>query len=213
MPDPHCGGARIAGLAGLLAIVAPTPFRAGGFGEEPVQETSRLLELQLTRAANFGSLASISSAESRHLPPAICRARLKPHPFRRALASVRRTWRSEHGAVTAEAVIWMPVMIFLFALVADTALVLGGQARVLRVVQDTNRAVSIGRITNVEDAETQVFSRISRITPNAVVTTTVDSGLITTQVRIPATDLTSVGLVDAFLNLDVTVTAQHLAES
>ncbi len=107
----------------------------------------------------------------------------------------------------------MPVMIFLFALVADTALVLGGEARVLRVVQDTNRAVSIGRITNVEDAETQVFSRISRIAPHAVVTTTVDSGLITTQVRIPATDLTSVGLVDAFLNLDVMVTAQHLAES
>jgi Flp pilus assembly protein TadG len=107
----------------------------------------------------------------------------------------------------------MPVMIFLFALVADTALVLGGEARVLRVVQDTNRAVSIGRITTVEDAETQVFSRISRIAPNAVVTTTVDSGLITTQVRIPATDLTSVGLVDALINLDVTVTAQHLAES
>lgn len=134
-------------------------------------------------------------------------------PFRHALASARAAWCREDGAATIEAVIWMPVMIFLFALVADTALVLGGEARVLRVVQDTNRAVSIGRITNVEDAETQVFSRISRIAPNAVVTTTVDSGLITTQVRIPATDLTSVGLVDAFLNLDVTVTAQHLAES
>lgn len=131
----------------------------------------------------------------------------------RALRSARRAMGREDGAATIEAVIWMPVMIFLFALVADTALILGGEARVLRVVQDTNRAVSIGRITKVEDAQTQVLAQISRLAPHAVVTTTVDSGLITTQVRIPATDFTSVGLVDGLLDLDLMVTAQHLAES
>jgi Flp pilus assembly protein TadG len=155
-----------------------------------------------------------SKSRDRVAPPQTCERAQPVHKvFGRYFASARRAWCNESGAATIEAVIWMPVMIFLFALVADTALVLGGEARVLRVVQDTNRAVSIGRITNVEDAETQVFSRISRIAPHAVVTTTVDSGLITTQVRIPATDLTSVGLVDSFLNLDVMVTAQHLAES
>jgi Flp pilus assembly protein TadG len=121
--------------------------------------------------------------------------------------------RNVDGGATVEVVIWLPVLLFLFSLIADTALILGGEARILRVVQDTNRAVSVGRITTVADAEAQVFSQISGIAPNANVTTTVVSGLITTEVTVPATDFTSVGLVDAFLSLNILVTAQHLAES
>ncbi len=103
----------------------------------------------------------------------------------------------------------------IFALIADTALIFGGEARVLRVIQDANRAMSIGRITEAEVAQDLVFSRIQNLAPNAVVTTTYDDtlGLINTVVAIPATDFTSVGLVDPFLNLTVTVSAQHLAES
>jgi Flp pilus assembly protein TadG len=127
--------------------------------------------------------------------------------------SIRRMRRNVDGGATVEVVIWLPVLLFLFSLIADTALILGGEARILRVVQDTNRAVSVGRITTVADAEAQVFSQISGIAPNANVTTTVVSGLITTEVTVPATDFTSVGLVDAFLSLNILVTAQHLAES
>ncbi len=119
----------------------------------------------------------------------------------------------EDGTSTVEFVIWTPLIMFVFALIADTALIFGGEARVLRVVQDANRAMSIGRITEVKDAQDLVLSQIQNLAPHAIVTTTVVSGLINTVVAIPATDFTSVGLVDAFLNLTVTVSAQHLAES
>ena len=37
--------------------------------------------------------------------------------------------------------------------VADAALIYGGQARILRVVQDGNRAMSIGRVTDTNTLE------------------------------------------------------------
>ncbi len=112
-------------------------------------------------------------------------------------------------------VIWLPTLIFVFALISDTALIFGGQARVLRVVQDANRAMSVGRVTTVQETQNLVMAGIRGLTPNAVVTTTMNTttGLIMTNVVIPATDFTSVGLVDALLNIDVNVSAEHLSES
>lgn len=121
-------------------------------------------------------------------------------------------FREEDGAATIEAVIWIPVLIFVFALITDVALVFGGEARILRVVQDANRATSIGLIRSADDTEAMVYAGILGLAPHASVTTTIDSGLISTLVVVPATDLTSVGLVDALLDLNVNVSSQHLAE-
>lgn len=121
--------------------------------------------------------------------------------------------RKEDGAATVEFVIWLPVMVFLLGLVADTAMIFGEQARVLRVVQDANRAMSIGRVRTVEDTQSMILAGIVRIAPNASVATTVNGGIISSTVLIPVTDLTATGLVDSFTDFNVAVFAQHLAES
>lgn len=125
-----------------------------------------------------------------------------------------KRYRSESGASTVEFVMWLPVVLLVLALIADTALILGGQARVLRVVQDANRAMSIGRIRQTADVEQLIHAQISGLAPTSTVETTVSSnGLITSIVSIPVGDLASTGLVSAFSGLVVTVQAQHLAEN
>lgn len=112
-----------------------------------------------------------------------------------------------------EFVLWLPIMAFLFAIVADTAMIFGGQAQVLRVVQDANRAMSIGRVRTIDATQGLILSGIANIAPNASVVTTVSGGLISSTVMIPVTDLTATGLVDSFTDFEVAVYAQHLAES
>ena len=123
--------------------------------------------------------------------------------------------KQEDGATTIEFVLWLPVFAMLFALVADTALIMGGQAQVLRVVQDTNRSMSVGRIRSEELAQEMILANIRDIAPTATVTTTYDqfTGLISSRVLIPASDLTATGLVDSFSDFNVAVFAQHLAEN
>lgn len=122
--------------------------------------------------------------------------------------------KQEDGATTIEFVLWLPVFALLLALVADTALIMGGQAQVLRVVQDVNRSMSVGRITLAADAQQMILDSIRNIAPSATVTTTYDeaTGLISSRVLIPARDLTATGLVASFSNLNVPVFAQHLSE-
>lgn len=127
---------------------------------------------------------------------------------------LRALWARDDAAVSVDAVLWMPVFIFLFALLADVSLILGDQARVLRVVQDTNRAVSIGRIRTSEDAEQYIRDQISDLSPNAEVDTVVDdAGVIHSTVILPVSDLTATRMVNALKGMNVTVTAQHMAEN
>lgn len=129
-----------------------------------------------------------------------------------ALARVRKDVADETGAATVEVVLWLPVMALLFALVADTAMIFGAQAQVVRVVQDGNRAYSTGRIRDPVLVQDTIKAQITGISPRAVVTTTNVDGQISTVVAMPVEDLTATGLVDAFANFTVRVRAQHLSE-
>ena len=121
--------------------------------------------------------------------------------------------RAEQGASTIEFVIWVPVFALLLGLVADAALIYGGQARILRVVQDGNRAMSIGRVTDTNTLESQIATQLRPLSARAVVSTTVTGGVINSSVTVPLSDLTATGLVAAFDGLTMTVSAQHMAEN
>ena len=128
-------------------------------------------------------------------------------------AQALRFLRAEQGAATIEFVIWVPVFALLLGLVADAALIYGGQARILRVVQDGNRAMSIGRVTDTNTLESQIATQLRPLSPRAVVSTTVAGGVINSSVTVPLSDLTATGLVAAFDGLTMTVSAQHMAEN
>lgn len=127
--------------------------------------------------------------------------------------SIARGLSDESGAATVEFVLWLPVMAALFGLVVDTSIIFGGQSQILRVVQDVNRAVSIGHVRTSDDAEAMILAGIDNIAPNASVDTTLSNGIISSIVTIPVSDLSVTNLIDVFHDFNVIVSAQHLSEN
>ncbi|MFC2968372.1 TadE/TadG family type IV pilus assembly protein [Acidimangrovimonas pyrenivorans] len=119
----------------------------------------------------------------------------------------------QDGSSTIEVVLWLPLFVFFIALMIDTALVFGAQARVLRVVQDANRSFSVGHVRTTTATEQMITSGIADIAPDATVTTSVTNGVIKSTVKIPLYDLTATGFVSAFNGIDLSVSAQHMAEN
>lgn len=118
----------------------------------------------------------------------------------------------EDGAVTVEFVLWLPLILAVMGFIADASLAFGSRSTIMRVLQDTNRAVSVGKITDLTEAEAQLTAAIAGIAPNAIVETTVDQGVITSVVTVPIRDLTSIGIIAKLHDFDLVIASQHLSE-
>lgn len=128
--------------------------------------------------------------------------------------AVRRGFfRQEQGTATVEFVIWLPVVMLVFAIIVDVSLILGGEAQALRVVQDANRGLSVGYFLKVEDAKAYVLKQVKPLSSNAKIDITVINGVINSRLTMPAKDLMSTGFYDSFINLNVTVVAEFLSEA
>jgi hypothetical protein len=101
----------------------------------------------------------------------------------------------------------------MFCLAADTALIFAKQAEVMRVVQDANRAMSVGRLTSADATEAYIAAQIAAISPAAEIETTVTSGVIATTVTMPSSDLAATGMIPALTGINVSVTSQHMSEA
>lgn len=136
--------------------------------------------------------------------------------FSNLLRPVRRYRQHEDGSVTVEFVLWIPILVLLISLTADAALLFGAKANVLRVVQDANRAASIGRLGPVDEmtveAQDYVRARIGFMADNATITSVVNGNVISTTVVIPSNDLIATGFLGRLANINVTINAQHLLE-
>lgn len=125
---------------------------------------------------------------------------------------VKKFRRDERGSATIEAVLWLPFFVIFFVMIADVSLVFFRQTDVLRVVQDGNRALSVGRLGSASEVETFVKDRISPLTNAAQVTTTVDNGVIDTRALVPVEDLVAVGMFNFLSGYYVAVESSHYVE-
>lgn len=121
-------------------------------------------------------------------------------------------WKREDGSATTRSIMWLPVFIGFFCLVADVSLIFFKQTVAIRVVQDTNRGLSIGRLADEQAAEEFAAEIIHQMSPSATVDTTIDNGVIRTQVKMPANELDAVGWFDVLRNMDVFVFSQQMKE-
>lgn len=121
--------------------------------------------------------------------------------------------RKDDGAATIEAVLWIPFFIMLFLLIADVSMIFHGQSKLLRIAQDANRNMSVGRLTTTTDVVSFVKAQVGTFSSDPQATTTVAAGLITTTVSVPMTDLDLFGVSGIFRGVRMTVRAQHLMES
>jgi len=121
-------------------------------------------------------------------------------------------FKGTDGSATIEAVLWTPAFFALVMLVADVSMIFNGQARMLRIVQDANRSLSVGRVLTAAEVEATVKEKVANIDANAVVKTTVVDGLITTTLTIPADKLDLLGWFSVLRQASVKVSAQHYVE-
>ena len=131
----------------------------------------------------------------------------------RRLSLISRFRKTEKGAVTVEAVLWLPFFILFMFGIGELGLVFYGQARVLEIAQDTNRGTSVGRFNTTDEAEAWAEAALAPFSDEIVATTTIDKGVITTVITISAGDLAgNMGIFAMLATFDLKVTAQQVLE-
>lgn len=125
---------------------------------------------------------------------------------------LRQFLRNEGGSASVESLFWIPLFVFFLVLVLDVSFIFFGKAQALRVIQDGNRALSVGRFDDTATTEQSIASALAPYAPNAEITSVVNDGVVTTTAKIPATDLMVVGTIPVFADTVVSITAQHFLE-
>jgi hypothetical protein len=127
--------------------------------------------------------------------------------------SLRRFLRDEKGSYTIESVIWLPIYVFILALVMNVSMVFFNQSQLLRVVQDGNRSFAVGRIKSLDAVEVYVVERVAYLNATPQVRTQLVDGIIYTDLQIKAVELMPFVMLHKFFrNTDVVVSAQQIVE-
>ena len=120
--------------------------------------------------------------------------------------------RENEGSATIESVLWLPLFLAAFALMTDVAMIFNGHSRVLRVVQDANRNLSVGRLDTEAETEDYIIAALGTLSPNLTADTAIDAGVATSTAIVPASDLQILGMFSAISSLNISVTSQHFIE-
>lgn len=125
--------------------------------------------------------------------------------------SIRTFAKSEDGTATVEAVIWLPTFFYILILSVNVTMIFHGYSRVLRVVEDANRGLSIGRIESEADAVTAIKDNLPNywdVRP----TVTISNGLIVTEVKVATSDMSLLSTMAVFAGSDITIKTQQYLE-
>lgn len=129
------------------------------------------------------------------------------------VTKLKRLVKSESGNASIESLFWIPIFVFMLVLIVDASFVFHGKTQALRIIQDNNRAYSVGRLTTPAELEQAVAAEIVRISPNATISSSVTSGIVTTTVSFPAIDMMSVGSIEALQRITISVVSKQYVES
>lgn len=119
----------------------------------------------------------------------------------------------ENGSYTIESVIWLPIYVFILAIMMNVSMVFFNESQLLRVVQDGNRSFAVGRISTLEAVEQYVTDRIAYLKVTPTVSSQLVDGIIYTNLSVAATDLMPFSMLHKFFaGTDILVSAQQIVE-
>ncbi|MFZ5710500.1 MAG: TadE/TadG family type IV pilus assembly protein [Pseudomonadota bacterium] len=113
--------------------------------------------------------------------------------------------------MTVEAVLWLPFFVLMIAFATDVSLVFHANSRILRVAQDVNRAISVGRITSTADAQAAIVKMLPNY-KNVSAKVDVTNGIITADVSVPVSSVVAIGTVSKIMSMNINVRSQQYAE-
>lgn len=127
---------------------------------------------------------------------------------------ILRFLRRQDGGPTVETVLWFPLIIVIFGLMVDTAMIFHGQAKILRVIQDGNRTLAVGRLADTEATQVFIEDALDDIHITATALTTISGGgVASTTVTVGVGQLQAIGFFSAFSALSINVTAEQMIEN
>lgn len=122
----------------------------------------------------------------------------------------------ENGGPTVETVLWFPLLVVIFGLMLDVAMIFHGQAKTLRVVQDVNREFAVGRIADAGATATEIKKQLDalKVYPTSVTTRVTSQGVAVSRVEVPPAHFTVIGYFNALSKdrLKLAIGAEHLRE-
>lgn len=119
---------------------------------------------------------------------------------------------NERGTATVEAVLWLPLFLFLMAFAADATMAFYSHSQVMKVLQDVNRSMSVGRIANSTDAEAKIRELLPSFAENMVVRVSETDGIIESIAQVPLSDIIVTGAVPGWMDMNITVRSYQYAE-
>ena len=128
--------------------------------------------------------------------------------------SFRRFLRRDSGNMSVEAVLWLPMFMLLMIVIVDATMVFSRRAQAIRIVQDTNRGMSMYRLTTELEAQDFLLSRIQQFSPTAQASTVYDptTGLIRTALAMPLHEIDAMGFFDLFPQFQMVIVLFHARE-
>lgn len=135
-------------------------------------------------------------------------------PLQKMKSGLSRFRRDTDGSITIEALFWLPLVAISFAITVDLAMIFNANTLAIRVLHDTNRRLATNGIWSLQEAQDYVMSRIGPTSPNAQVRANVDfaSGLTTTTIVMPTSDIDLFGLVAPLARSEIFVVSQLYIE-
>ncbi|MEW9921042.1 TadE/TadG family type IV pilus assembly protein [Marimonas sp. MJW-29] len=129
------------------------------------------------------------------------------------VARLKRFWRDEAGNATIESIIWFPIFAILLAFIMNVSIVFFTESQMLRVVQDGNRAFSLGRLADAQEVQNYILTRLSYLEANLDISTNISDGFVMTSLKAPAGDLMPLNFMNsAFNGITINVSAQQIVE-
>ena len=122
--------------------------------------------------------------------------------MRQPRGKVSRFCRDDSGTATVESVIWLPIFVWMLALVINVSMIVFEKNQAYRVLQTANRILSTAYIRQ----------KSSHIAPEAVVTTRIENGVVTSELAYRVTDLLVPQALVDLANIWIRVSSQHFVE-
>lgn len=125
---------------------------------------------------------------------------------------LNRFRRCDDGSFSIEGVLWVPLFVVTLAAIIDLSLVFHHRADLAHTVHQINRAVAVGQFETAEDAQAYLTERLNRYGPDASGVVSVGRDEVETRVTVPASEVSSMGSIPLFAELDLNLRYTHLLE-
>ncbi len=120
--------------------------------------------------------------------------------------------REEKGSATVETVIWIPIFVWFLALIVNVSMVVFEKNQAYRVVQNANRILSTGYMQTTAEVEDFIRDKLAQIAPNASVQTTIENGVVTSNVSYQVSDMLMPAILMELADIGITISSQHFLE-